>query len=63
MMMQSIIVGKGMLYSPIAAVGSALINLPSGKIILSGRKVPSLAGSSVAIKYLNATRAVVRPPP
>ena len=63
LMIQSMTVGKGMLYKPMAAVGSALNNFPSGRIILSGRKVPSLAGSSVAIKYLNATRAVVRPPP
>ena len=47
----------------VAAVASALINLPSGRIILTGRNVPSLAGSPVAIKYLNATRTQVRPPP
>jgi hypothetical protein len=63
LMMQSITVGNGMLYNPIAAVASALINLPSGRIILTGLNVPSLAGSSVAIRYLNATRTQVRPPP
>ena len=62
-MTASITVGNGVGYMNIGAVGSALMILPSGSMSLIGRNVPSFAISSVAIRYLKATRAMVWPPP
>lgn len=45
---------KGILYSPIEAVRMALSNLPSGRINLSGRKVPSLdKAHGVVLVFVN----------
>ena len=59
----SITVGRVAEYIPIGAVAGALRNVPSGMTISSGRKHPSFAGSSGAVRILKAILAAGQAPP